>query len=65
MNEEGVITVELDEVLDPRPSGKKPGVVYHFLSVKRQGQGTAELYVSKEIWEKVKALALASGSPWP
>lgn len=62
---EGLITVELDEVLDPRTSGpnsRNPGTVYHFLSVRREGQGTAEIYVSADIYNKVKALRPARGA---
>lgn len=60
--DEGTIVVTLDEVLDPREAGanaKRPGTKYHFISVKRAGQGTAELYVSEDIHAKVKQLAAA------
>lgn len=62
--EEGMIVVTFDELLDPRAAGKNartPGALYHFLSVKRQGQGSGELYVSEDMWKRVASLGLKSG----
>ncbi len=61
--EEGQITVQFDELLDPRPNGKKPGSFYHFVSVRKAGQGTAELYITKEVYDLIRALRLDSGAP--
>lgn len=60
MDGEGVILVQFDELMDPRPS-EKTGRTYHFVSVKREGQGTGELYVTEELYKKVRSLALKAG----
>ena len=59
--EEGMILVELDELLDPRLSATT-GKNYHYLSVRREGSGTAEMYISESIYNKIKALRLARGA---
>lgn len=59
--EEGTIIVELDELLDPRFS-EKSGKNYHYLSVRREGSGTAEMYISESMYNKVKSLRLLRGA---
>jgi hypothetical protein len=59
--DEGLIEVQFDEVLDPRPG--KEGKTWHFISVKKPGQGTAELFVTETMYQKVKDLKLSAGDP--
>ena len=61
MNEqEGVIAVQLDDVLDPKIS-KKTGNPYWQISVKRPGVGTGDLFVSEEVYKKLKSAGAKTG----
>lgn len=58
---EGVFAVTFDDLLDPKTS--KEGRPYWQLSVKRQGQGTGDMFVTEELYNKLKAARLQPGAP--
>ncbi len=57
--EEGMIEAQFDELMDPRPG--REGKVWHFISVKKPGMGTAEIFISEELYKRISVLRLGSG----
>ena len=58
---EGVIAVQLDDILDPKES-KKTGKPYYQISVKRPGVGTGDLFVTEKIYNDLKAAGVKAGA---